>query len=256
MAGVDRAATSMLRYDVASGSRRPGGSPARARRSSPTATRRRTASALGDRLTLRSATGGSVTAQVSAITRQPAIDVLGVGDVTLPWDAYRSAFGTKLARFGLVDTAGGASPAQRAAIAGRCARSPAPTCRPPSAGAQDQAVVARPGARDHRRDARAGRPRQPARHRQHARAVVVERTREIGLLRAAGMTRRQVRRMVRWESVLTALVGAGLGHRGRAGLAARRHRAARRPGPGVRRCRPGSSRRSRSWRSPRVSSRR
>ena len=40
---------------------------------------------------------------------------------------------------------------------------------------------------------------------------VVERTREIGLLRAAGMTRRQVRRMVRWESVLTALVGAGLG---------------------------------------------
>jgi putative ABC transport system permease protein len=41
--------------------------------------------------------------------------------------------------------------------------------------------------------------------------AVVERTREIGLLRAAGMTRRQVRRMVRWESVLTALVGAGLG---------------------------------------------
>ena len=40
---------------------------------------------------------------------------------------------------------------------------------------------------------------------------VVERTREIGLLRAAGMTRRQLRRMVRWESILTALVGAGLG---------------------------------------------
>ena len=40
---------------------------------------------------------------------------------------------------------------------------------------------------------------------------VVERTREIGLLRAAGMTRRQVRRMVRWESVLTAVVGAASG---------------------------------------------
>ena len=40
---------------------------------------------------------------------------------------------------------------------------------------------------------------------------VVERTREIGLLRAAGMTRRQVRRMVRWESVLTAVVGATIG---------------------------------------------
>ena len=40
---------------------------------------------------------------------------------------------------------------------------------------------------------------------------VVERTREIGLLRAAGMTRRQVRRMVRWESVLTAGVGTAIG---------------------------------------------
>ena len=40
---------------------------------------------------------------------------------------------------------------------------------------------------------------------------VVERTREIGLLRAAGMTRRQVRRMVRWESVLTAGVGTTIG---------------------------------------------
>jgi len=40
---------------------------------------------------------------------------------------------------------------------------------------------------------------------------VVERTREIGLLRAVGMDRRTVRRMVRWESVITALFGAILG---------------------------------------------
>lgn len=40
---------------------------------------------------------------------------------------------------------------------------------------------------------------------------VVERTREIGLLRAVGMGRRQVRRMVRWESIITALFGALLG---------------------------------------------
>jgi putative ABC transport system permease protein len=40
---------------------------------------------------------------------------------------------------------------------------------------------------------------------------VVERTRELGLLRAVGMTRRQVRRMIRYESVVTALVGAALG---------------------------------------------
>jgi putative ABC transport system permease protein len=40
---------------------------------------------------------------------------------------------------------------------------------------------------------------------------VFERTREVGMLRAVGMTRRQVRRMVRSESVITALIGAGLG---------------------------------------------
>ena len=40
---------------------------------------------------------------------------------------------------------------------------------------------------------------------------VFERTREIGMLRAIGMTRRQVRRMVRHESIVTALIGAALG---------------------------------------------
>jgi putative ABC transport system permease protein len=40
---------------------------------------------------------------------------------------------------------------------------------------------------------------------------VYERTREIGMLRAIGMTRRQIRRMVRQESVITALIGAALG---------------------------------------------
>jgi putative ABC transport system permease protein len=40
---------------------------------------------------------------------------------------------------------------------------------------------------------------------------VFERTREIGMLRAVGMTRRQVRRMVRHESIVTALIGATLG---------------------------------------------
>jgi putative ABC transport system permease protein len=41
--------------------------------------------------------------------------------------------------------------------------------------------------------------------------AVHERTREIGMLRAVGMTRRQARRMVRGESVITALIGAALG---------------------------------------------
>jgi putative ABC transport system permease protein len=41
--------------------------------------------------------------------------------------------------------------------------------------------------------------------------TVFERTRELGMLRAIGMTRRQVRRMIRHESVLTALMGAVIG---------------------------------------------
>src|SRR4051812_14691470 len=40
---------------------------------------------------------------------------------------------------------------------------------------------------------------------------VHERTRELGMLRAVGMSRRQVRRMVRGESVITAVIGAVLG---------------------------------------------
>jgi putative ABC transport system permease protein len=41
--------------------------------------------------------------------------------------------------------------------------------------------------------------------------TVYERTRELGMLRAVGMTRRQLRRMIRHESVVTALIGAALG---------------------------------------------
>jgi putative ABC transport system permease protein len=49
---------------------------------------------------------------------------------------------------------------------------------------------------------------------------VFERTRELGMLRAVGMTRRQVRRMVRQESIVTALIGAALGLPLGTGLAA------------------------------------
>jgi putative ABC transport system permease protein len=41
--------------------------------------------------------------------------------------------------------------------------------------------------------------------------TVFERTRELGMLRAIGMTRRQVRTMIRHESIVTALLGAALG---------------------------------------------
>jgi ABC-type antimicrobial peptide transport system permease subunit len=41
--------------------------------------------------------------------------------------------------------------------------------------------------------------------------TVFERTRELGMLRAVGMSRRQVRQMIRHESVITALLGATFG---------------------------------------------
>jgi putative ABC transport system permease protein len=40
---------------------------------------------------------------------------------------------------------------------------------------------------------------------------IYERTRELGLLRAVGMSRRQVKRMIRWESIIIAVFGAVLG---------------------------------------------
>ena len=40
---------------------------------------------------------------------------------------------------------------------------------------------------------------------------VHERTHEIGMLRAVGMTRRQLRRSVRWESVIIAAIGGAVG---------------------------------------------
>ncbi len=40
---------------------------------------------------------------------------------------------------------------------------------------------------------------------------VLERIRELGLLRAVGMTKRQLRAMIRWESVIIAVLGAVLG---------------------------------------------
>jgi putative ABC transport system permease protein len=41
--------------------------------------------------------------------------------------------------------------------------------------------------------------------------AVFERTRELGMRRAIGMSRRHMRRMIRHESIVTALIGAALG---------------------------------------------
>jgi putative ABC transport system permease protein len=41
--------------------------------------------------------------------------------------------------------------------------------------------------------------------------TVFERTRELGMLRAVGMTRTQTRMMIRYESIVTSLMGAAFG---------------------------------------------
>ncbi len=61
---------------------------------------------------------------------------------------------------------------------------------------------------------------------------VIERTREVGLLRAVGLSRFQLRQMVRLESVAIALLGAVLGHRDGSGLRDRATEGDRRPGFG------------------------
>jgi putative ABC transport system permease protein len=40
---------------------------------------------------------------------------------------------------------------------------------------------------------------------------IYERTRELGMMRAIGTSRRQVRQMIRYESIITALIGGVLG---------------------------------------------
>ncbi len=40
---------------------------------------------------------------------------------------------------------------------------------------------------------------------------ISERTRELGMLRAIGTSRKQVKRIIRWEAVITALIGGVLG---------------------------------------------
>ena len=64
-----------------------------------------------------------------------------------------------------------------------------------------------------------------------------ERTRELGMMRAIGTSRRQVRRIVRYESLITAMIGGVLGLV--VGLAARRADDRRPQGPGLHAAGPG-----------------
>jgi putative ABC transport system permease protein len=168
---------------------------------------------LGDRLTITTIKGRRVPLVVRGIEGSSAIDPLELGPITIPRRGFDGAFDTRRNRLTLID---GPTAAVRRALAAF-----------PDAEVQDKATFV---------------------HDQAswiaqvlailwvllALAVIVslfgivntlvlstfERTRELGMLRAVGMTRRQVRRMIRHESIITALLGAAMGIAAGLGIAA------------------------------------
>ncbi|HEX8648038.1 MAG TPA: FtsX-like permease family protein [Thermoleophilaceae bacterium] len=165
---------------------------------------------VGSPIEVTAASGQKLRLRVAGISDPPAFDVLSLGDVTVSKASYDKVFKTREDRFTFV-SAGGASAGIEDALERRLAAFPDAKVQSASEFTQEQADSIDPllalftvllGL-----------------------AVVVslfgivntlvlsvfERTRELGMLRAVGMTRRQVRRMVRHESVITALIGSTLG---------------------------------------------
>jgi putative ABC transport system permease protein len=157
---------------------------------------------VGDAFTITPPTGTDLRLTVRAIEESPVLDVLSLGPITISQEAFEGAFATDRNRFTLV--AGGDVAGLREALAAF------PEVEVSSKAAfvttQTEWIA-------------------------HvlailwvllALAVIVslfgivntlvlatfERRRELGTLRAMGMSRRQLRRMVRHESVITALMGA------------------------------------------------
>ncbi len=159
--------------------------------------------AVGDRFALTSAAGTKLDLTVRGIEHSPVIDVAGLGPVTVGPAAYDRAFANEASFFTLAS--GDADPARALAAF--------PDTKARTTGAfvdeqlssMDQLLAIF--------------------YVLLALAVIVslfgivntlvlatfERTRELGTLRAVGMSRRQVRRMVRHESIITALIGAVTG---------------------------------------------
>jgi putative ABC transport system permease protein len=166
---------------------------------------------VGDSFSLTSANGTKLELLVRGIEHSPMIDIMGLGPVTVGTAAYERAFENDRAFYTFVS---GGDPARALAAF------PDTRSRTTAAFVDDQmqsidqllAIF----------------------YVLLALAVIVslfgivntlvlatfERTRELGTLRAVGMTRRQVRRMVRHESIITALIGAVSGIALGLGLAA------------------------------------
>jgi putative ABC transport system permease protein len=159
----------------------------------------------GSHVTVTAASGKRLTVTVAGIATGSPLDVLGTGAITVARPAFDGTFAVRKPKLVLVDGASKAS--VRHALAAF-----------PDAKAQTRDELAKANAAGI--DPIIGIVTVLL-----ALAILIsilgivntlalgvtERTRELGMLRATGMSRRQVRRMVRHEGALTALVGATLG---------------------------------------------
>jgi putative ABC transport system permease protein len=169
---------------------------------------------VGDTFTLTSAKGVELGLTVRGIEESPVLDSLGLGPITVSDHAFDTAFENQRDRLTFVTTS--------------------------DAGALKHALAGYPDAKVLTKDGFIGDMTADIDSLLAifmvllALAVIVslfgivntlvlstfERTRELGMLRAVGMTRRQVRRMIRHESIITALLGAAMGIAAGLGIAA------------------------------------
>jgi putative ABC transport system permease protein len=160
---------------------------------------------------VESRSGRKLNLVVVGIDDRPQFNPLDLASVTISSALFRESFPTTHPRYLFLSTLGGPSPAESARL--KKALSPFPGTK-----LQTQAAYKKDVEKDI--NSTLG-----ILYVMLALSVIVslvgivntlvlsvfERTRELGMLRAIGMTRRQVRRMVRHESIIVALIGAVLG---------------------------------------------
>ena len=166
---------------------------------------------VGERFTATAASGRKLALQVRGIVKPSRFNPLGLGEVTISQAAFERTFVTHKDRFAFLTTDGGASAATTRSLERVLGAFPDTKVQTEAKFEKDQSawvnqllaifyvllgwavIVSLFGMVN------------------TLVLSVMERTRELGMLRAVGMSRRQVRRMVRHESIITALIGAALG---------------------------------------------
>jgi putative ABC transport system permease protein len=162
---------------------------------------------MGDRFAVTALKGDKLDLSVAGISKPDRFNPLGTGEVTIARSAYDKSFTAERERYAFVAADGASQPALEKALASF----PDVKLQSKSEFQTDQSawvdqilgifyallglavIVSLFGIVN------------------TLALSVLERTRELGMLRAVGMSRRQVRRMIRHESVVTALIGAVLG---------------------------------------------